>query len=202
MLFIPSILNKLIQFHNLTALASFGINRSIFGFIRFMVTNSCASLERIGDFSFISCKLEIALQSCHCSLFILHIIHLEFQLRNKSKCCGAQHSQVKCRSKVGLTWPSCLFCCLGAGQAFPLFSISLPYIFALCCSICLHLNDTSNTLKALSCFINVFQLVSCLHTDKLDKRIFVKQEINQIPKISSNFCRCLYSALPLRDICT
>lgn len=43
--------------------------------------------------------------------------------------------------------------------------------------------------SSLSCVINVYHILSCFHTDKLDKEILAGQQINQTHKISSNFCR-------------
>jgi len=57
------------------------------------------------------------------------------------------------------------------------FSTSLPYIFALHSSICCAAAYQMH-LKLFVTFINVFQLMSCFHTDKLDKGILDGQGIN------------------------
>lgn len=89
------------------------------------------------------------------------------------------------------------------GRHFPLLSISLPYIFALCSSICLHLNDTSNTLKALCHVLSMFSS-SCPASilTSLTKEFLLDRELIRLTKFHQISADCLYSGLALRDIGT
>lgn len=83
-----------------------------------------------------------------------------------------------------------------------MLSNSLPYIFALCSSICLHLNDTSNTLEALCHVLSIFSspCPASIPTS-LTKEFLLDRELDSKKKNHQISADCLYSGLPLRDTC-
>lgn len=94
-------------------------------------------------------------------------------------CCTAFSGTVQKEGRFKMVF---LLILLFWGRHFHSFPICLSYILALCCSICLHLNDTSNTLKALCHVLSMFSsLCTASMLTSLTKAFLQDRELIRLP---------------------